>query len=1408
MSPTPHVKKPVYDLTNQDGTGAKITHVELKGSNYEEWAKGFRNSLGAKRKIGFIDGTLKQPAAGSADLEDWQTVNHTIIAWIFNTIEPTLRSTISYRDTSYELWADIKERFFVGNGIKIYQLESDISDCKQQSGESIMVYYSRMKKLWDAVNDYDTLPYCSCSGCTCDLNKTYRQRRETRHVRAFLMGLDPYFITVRSQLLGIEPLPSLHSVYSRLMQEEEVRNITQRQIEATPAMAFAVRGAAHKSRPLLKCTFCSRNGHLEDRCWEKHGYPEGRGPRRVNRPTDVAGAEPVVTKIRTNAVTGEKNLGVHSVRLNGKHDFIWLIDTGASTHVCGNLALLDNVTAISPLDVGLPDGNHSKATHKGHVKINCSLTLENVLFIPNFTCNLLSVSQLLLSQNLSIHFTNSECAIQDPILKTRIGVGELIDGLYQLQMDVSSRVNVVKGGASFDLWHKRLGHPSLQVMKFFPQFRGSQNNFATKHCDICLRSKQTRSIFSLSNNKAAMLFDLIHCDVWGPYKPNLACGSRYFLSIVDDYSRCVWVFLMKSKAEVPTLLKEFFELIKRQFHRDIKVLRSDNGSELKPLLSYFRTNGIIYESSMVRTPQQNARVERKHRHILNVARALRFQSGLTIEFWGECVLTAAHLINRTPTRILDGKTPYELLYNKEPDLSLLRIFGCLAYAVNLTPTDKFDSRSRRCIFVGYPFGKKGWTLYDLATGQFFQSRDVQFIETEFPYSALTASDNPDIDANVADDDYMPSNDVSSIHSHMNLGHIAAESPSASPARDHTQLGDESVVATAIDPTVHSEAPEINGELHTDTQSTSSEEAESVLGRGKREKFPNRRHVDYVRWQHINTTVHPSSSSPTSVSVSGSPFPLIHFVNCDKMSSPHRAFLAAITRDLEPKYFKEAVTDSRWRKAMQEEIIALETNGTWTIEDLPSDKKAIGCMWVYKIKHNSDGSVERFKARLVALGNHQKEGIDFTETFAPTVKMVTVRTFLAVATIRKWELHQMDVHNAFLHGDLSEEVYMRMPPGFSRGVQGKVCRLRKSLYGLRQAPRCWYAKLASALIAYGFEMSISDNSLFTYRKNSVELHILVYVDDLVIAGNQSAAISDFKSYLSKNFFMKDLGKLKYFLGIEVARNSTGMFLCQRKYTLDLLSETGLLGCKPVSVPMEEKHNLALASDTPLTDGSKYRRLVGKLIYLTLTRPELSYSVHILTQFMQHPTLSQWEAALRVVRYLKGSPGQGIMFKTNGAMELDAYCDADWASCPLTRRSLTAYFVCLGGSPISWKTKKQATVSRSSTEAEYRAMASATCEILWLKALLKCLGVHITNSVSLHCDNQAAIHIANNPVFHERTKHIEIDCHFIRDEIRRGTVSPRYVHTHSQLADILTKALGRQRFQNLTLKLGITDVHAPS
>ncbi|CAM8910995.1 unnamed protein product [Rhodiola kirilowii] len=437
--------------------------------------------------------------------------------------------------------------------------------------------------------------------------------------------------------------------------------------------------------------------------------------------------------------------------------------------------------------------------------------------------------------------------------------------------------------------------------------------------------------------------------------------------------------------------------------------------------------------------------------------------------------------------------------------------------------------------------------------------------------------------------------------------------------------------------------------------------------------------------------------------------------------------------------------------MNKEIKALEGNNTWLLTDLPKNKTVVDCKWIYKIKYLADGSIERFKARLVARGFTQIEGLDYHETFAPVAKMTTVRCLLAIAAARNWPLHQLDVDNAFLHGTLEEEVYMKLPPGFYKKEKaaGKVCKLIKSLYGLKQASRQWFAKFSSSLVEFGFQSSLNDYSLFTLTRGSVFLILLVYVDDVIITGNSEELISEVKQFIHEKFRIKDLGQLKYFPGLEVARSTDGIFLHQQKYALELLEEHNLTDCKPAKMPMTLKHNLSMSAAAVMTDPLHYRRLVGKLIYLTITRPDLAYSVHILSQFMQHPTEDHHTAALRLLRYVKAAPAQGIYFPAISDFTLSAYCDADWTACPLTRRSITGHCVLLGPCAISWKTKKQPVVSRSSAESEYRSMAAVCCELTWLARLISDMGVVVASPIHLHCDNKAAIHIAHNPVFHERT-----------------------------------------------------------
>ncbi|KAG7592301.1 Integrase catalytic core [Arabidopsis thaliana x Arabidopsis arenosa] len=1051
------------------------------------------------------------------------------------------------------------------------------------------------------------------------------------------------------------------------------------------------------------------------------------------------------------------NTGKTTTQLSGKNaNDVWILDTGATHHMTGQIDLLTDTRDIAPVLVSLAAGD-AIATKQGTIKLTPQLSLYNVYLVPGFHINLISFGQLVTENFLVGQVTDKILLLQNRITRTLIGLGERErEGLYRFRGIETATALQTRVADDLVLWHHRLGHPSSRVTRMIPVFRGVSNTSSEhlfKSCDVCLRSKQTRQSFPDSSNNAKAVFDLIHVDLWGPYRTTAFCGSRYFLTIVDDHSRAVWLYLLPDKTQVARHLRDFLALIERQFSKKVKSIRSDNGSEFMCLTRFFEEQGIVHETSCVHTPQQNGRVERKHRHILNVARALRFHANLPIDYWGECILTAGYLINRTPSTLLQGATPFEKLYGNTPSYTHLRVFGCLAYAHNFDHKgDKFTSRSRRCIFLGYPYGKKGWKLYDLEREIFFVSRDVTFQEDVFPLSTSTSPLPP-----------------------LNTGEISSPLLAAPPDDDTDSLEITAAVTPApveSEKTVESETV-LAKETPAVTENTGGVTAPAAesLGQGKRPKIPNVRLHDYVVGT-VSIAPPPPLSSPSSSTQpsSGSHYPLSDYISCDRFSPKHRSYLASLTANVEPRSFAEAMEYEVWKNAMGSEMDALQRNHTWDLEELPPDKKALGSKWVFTIKLRSDGTIERHKARLVVLGNHQKEGIDYTETFCPVAKMTTVRMFLDYAAKKNHEIHQMDVHNAFLHGDLLEEVYMKVPQGFSSAGDTRVCRLRKSLYGLKQAPRCWFAKLVDALLKYGFSQTRSDYSLFVYSKKGISLRILVYVDDLIISGNSPAEIQTFKNYLSTCFHMKDLGFLKYFLGLEVARSPAGIYLCQRKYATEIVTEAGLLGCRPAGSPIDQNHRLSLANGPELADPQTYRRLVGRLIYLLATRPDLTYAIHILSQYMQHPREEHWLAALKVLRYLKGTLGQGILLRADSPMHFTGWCDSDHSACPLTRRSLTGWFVQLGSSPISWKTKKQDVVSLSSAEAEYRAMNEVTKELKWLKELLQDLGFDHTDPMTIRCDNKAAIHLSCNPVFHERTKHIERDCHFVRDEIVKGVLKP--------------------------------------
>jgi hypothetical protein len=575
-----------------------------------------------------------------------------------------------------------------------------------------------------------------------------------------------------------------------------------------------------------------------------------------------------------------------------------------------------------------------------------------------------------------------------------IGAAELKHGLYLLTSPLVSLpntpptqcINSISSLASnkptdCNAWHLRFGHVSnntlCEINKIFPSVQFIPS---TSPCDVCFYAKQKRLPFPHSNHISDSVFDLVHMDIWGPISVPSMLGYKYFLIVVDDKSRYTWLYFMKFKSETASIIKSFVSMAKTQFNKLVKCIRSDNGTEFL-LKEFYADNGIIHQTSCVGTPQQNGIVERKHQHVLAVTRALLFQSKLSNVFWAHAASHAIHIINRLPTPFLQQKSPYQILYQSLPDISFLKVFGSLCFASTIKANRlKLDSRSRKCVHLGFKQGVKGYILFDLHSKVLFLSRDVIFFEHIFPYQCSSSVSTSSTAFSNLDDIF--------TYNTTPIPFNTTPSPSHTP---------QPASSTSLPPN-HDLPSTSNFTLPSDNTSPITPPPPSIpLRKSTRITHPPGYLQDY-HCSLITPTIHASHSTSSPSSSSTCKYPLSVFLSSQHLSSTHSHYIMNLSTIYEPSSYEEALCNENWTNAIKTELSALMKINTWSLVHLPAHKRAIGCKWVFKLKLHADGTVERYKARLVAKGFTQTEGLDYLDTFSPVVKMTTIRMLLAIAAL--------------------------------------------------------------------------------------------------------------------------------------------------------------------------------------------------------------------------------------------------------------------------------------------------------------------------------------------------------------------------------------------------------------------------
>ncbi|KAJ9558506.1 hypothetical protein OSB04_013120 [Centaurea solstitialis] len=1087
---------------------------------------------------------------------------------------------------------------------------------------------------------------------------------------------------------------------------------------------------------------------------------------------------------------------------------VWYLDSGCSKHMTGRKEILHNFKPKFCGSVQFGNEQYAPIVGYGDV-IQDKVTIKKVSLVEGLGHNLFSIGQFC-DKDLEVGFKKRRCVVKTEAGKELL-VGTPRRNLYKIDLrDVKAKNTLCLLSKASNqqsiLWHRRLSHLNFKGLNKLvignlaigiPDLRFQQDHL----CSACQLGKMKRvSHKSKIEHGTEKPLQLIHMDLCGPMRVQSINGKKYVLVMVDDFSRYTWVKFLRSKDEAPEIIISVLKEVQVNLQSQVQKIRSDHGTEFKNkvLGGYLESVGIKHTFAAVRTPQQNGVVERRNRTLVEAARTMLAYSKLPMFLWAEAVDTACYTQNRSIVNNRFGKTPYELINNQVPNIGHFRVFGCRCFVLNdREERHKLQAKSDEAIFIGYSKNSIAYRVYNKQTKMVIESSNVKFD----PYAEMASEHdssepgltgvlavnlvNPDhvtptkqqdgastSTNNLSDLDLLfenfyyeyfgssssgstTNNNSSDIHRETTVNvqePVSISGPTTSTISEDTSSVESLQVQTAIIP-----IPE-NQELTPIVDSSQIQEADIGSSEDISDPIPIRMESTFDDYSE-DLQIVPSFESLQEVPISSytdssydlqlyRPLPHttkwtrdhpLHQIIGDpnapvqtRSATANECLFAAFLSNVEPLKVTDALADPDWFMAMQEEINQFVRLKVWRLVPRPEGKSIIDTKWIFKNKKDEDNIVVRNKARM----------------------------FLAYAAHKDFTVYQMDVKTAFLNGVLKEEVYVSQPEGFvDQDHPDHVYILDKALYGLKQAPRAWYDSLSQFLVESGYSKGKIDKTLFIKREGEHIMLVQIYVDDIIFGSTCPNFCDTFSKLMMTQYEMSMMGELNFFLGLQVKQLSAGIFINQAKYIKDILKKYNLENAKIMKTPMSPSCALDSDPDGTAVDVTTYRGMIGSLMYLTASRPDIMFSTCLCARYQSKPKVSHLKAVKRIFRYLKGTINLGIWYPKGSGYELTGYTDADHGGCKLDRKSTSGHIQFLGDKLVSWASKKQNCVSLSTAEAEYVAAASCCSQIIWMRTQLRDYGFKF-DKIPIYCDSKSAIAISCNPVQHTKTKHIDIRKHISR------------------------------------------------